>query len=424
MNEEHIKPVEEQTEAADGGEEHIEAADGSEEETEIADGSEEQTETADGGEEQTETADGGEEQTEAADGGEEPDTATETSDPSAVQVPADGESATNDKPVDSTLSAGGMPAVRILGRGDGVAIQLTEEDVPWSQILAMLAAHLSQAHGFFRGERVTVELGEHAVGARDLQQLLNVLTDQEIHLRMLRTAHSGVHQLAQDMGVAVTWQEVGTPEKQPGDSTIGGAANWEVLLSGRKQNPLQAVTDFEMPSTIVDAIADAVQGESRLAQPPVKEGATLDEIAPAVHSTVIEQADLVQRISAPPYLYRGTLRSGQIFRHAGSVIILGDVNPGAQVVSGSDVYIWGRLRGVVHAGAMGDENAVIGALDFEPIQVRIGGFIAMSPRGNANDPGRWFWNRQTTDRPEIARIVGGQVVVDQWDARMSRQVTL
>ncbi|MEZ4636097.1 MAG: septum site-determining protein MinC [Caldilineaceae bacterium] len=183
------------------------------------------------------------------------------------------------------------------------------------------------------------------------------------------------------------------------------------------------MADFQMPPAIVDAIADAVQSERRAARPEAQTRQDTEEIAPAVHSTVLEHPsapDLVQLVSAPPYLYRGTLRSGQIFRHAGSVIVVGDVNPGAQVVSGSDVYIWGRLRGVVHAGAMGDEKAVIGALDFEPVQVRIGGFIAMSPRGNASDPGRWFWKRQATDRPELAHVVKGQIVVDQWDARIPK----
>ena len=325
------------------------------------------------------------------------------------------------EPVNETITAGGAPAVRILGRGDGVVIQLAEAEFVWGQMLEMLTAHLSQAHGFFRGERVTLELGAHAVGARDLQELLNVLGEQEVQLRLLRTAHPGVHQLGQDMGLAVTWQDQESAENRPRQSVVDSAANWEVLLSGRRRNPARTVTDFEMPSDVVDAIADAVQSERRGAPPADSTKRNEDEIVPAVHSTVIEHPsspDLLQRISAPPYLYRGTLRSGQIFRHAGSVIVVGDVNPGAQVVSGSDVYIWGKLRGVVHAGAMGDEKAVIGALDFEPVQVRIAGFIAMSPRGNASDPGRWFWKRQATDRPEIARVVNGQVVVDQWDARM------
>ena len=49
-------------------------------------------------------------------------------------------------------------------------------------------------------------------------------------------------------------------------------------------------------------------------------------------------------------LLKNTLRSGRVIRHVGHVIVIGDVNPGAQIIAGGDVIIWGRLRGTVHAG--------------------------------------------------------------------------
>ncbi|MBX2997684.1 MAG: hypothetical protein KF893_04175 [Caldilineaceae bacterium] len=311
------------------------------------------------------------------------------------------------------------PAVRIVGRGDGVVVQVSHSFGAWTQTLEMLDAHLSQANGFFQGEQVTLELGDRSVAGSDLQQLLNVLAQQEIGLRLLKTSNEKVHQLAQDLGLPVDWQRVDPTPLRPEDSAVGANANWEVLLSGRRP-PAQLVADFQMPHDIIDSIADAMHSEGGAGSRP-KDGSAEQAIAPAIHSTLIANPtdpDLVQRLSAPPYLYRGTLRSGQIFRHAGSVVVLGDVNPGAQVVSASDVYIWGKLRGIVHAGAMGDEKAIVGALDFDPIQVRIAGYIAISPKAESRDPGRWFWNRDRSGRPEIARVVGDQIVVDQWDARM------
>ncbi|HRJ40582.1 MAG TPA: septum site-determining protein MinC, partial [Caldilineaceae bacterium] len=122
-------------------------------------------------------------------------------------------------------------------------------------------------------------------------------------------------------------------------------------------------------------------------------------------------------ILAPPYIYHGTLRSGQVFRHAGTVMIIGDVNPGAEVISGGDIFVWGRLRGIVHAGAMGNERALVCAIDFEPIQLRIAGYIAMSPKAVSNEPGRWFWKRDVVEKPEVARVMGKQIVVDVWDSQ-------
>lgn len=78
-------------------------------------------------------------------------------------------------------------------------------------------------------------------------------------------------------------------------------------------------------------------------------------------------------------LVERTLRSGQSIHHAGHVVILGDVNSGAEVVAGGDIVVWGRLRGTVHAGATGDDHRSICALALSPTQLRIGNHIARPP---------------------------------------------
>jgi septum site-determining protein MinC len=102
---------------------------------------------------------------------------------------------------------------------------------------------------------------------------------------------------------------------------------------------------------------------------------------------------------------KGTLRSGQTIRHAGHITLIGDVNPGAELVAGGDVVVWGKLRGTVHAGAMGDEEAIVCALELAPNQIRIGSHIARPP-----ERGR------SPREPEIARVHGGQIVVERWNA--------
>ena len=106
-----------------------------------------------------------------------------------------------------------------------------------------------------------------------------------------------------------------------------------------------------------------------------------------------EEAILVQR----------TLRSGHSIRHPGHVIILGDVNPGAEIIAGGHVIVWGRLRGTVHAGAVGDESASVCALDLAPTQLRIAGEIAISP------------SKRGKTKPEIAFLREGQLVAETWE---------
>jgi septum site-determining protein MinC len=107
--------------------------------------------------------------------------------------------------------------------------------------------------------------------------------------------------------------------------------------------------------------------------------------------------------AAMAILVHRTLRSGQTLRHPGHIVIIGDVNPGAEVVAGGDIVVWGRLRGLVHAGALEDERAVICALELAPTQLRIASHIARSPE-----------ERPAKPMPEKASIHDGQIVAVPW----------
>lgn len=97
-----------------------------------------------------------------------------------------------------------------------------------------------------------------------------------------------------------------------------------------------------------------------------------------------------------------TIRSGVRLEHEGNVIVLGDVNPGAEIVASGSVVVWGRLRGVVHAGAQGDKDAVVCALDLSPTQLRIATEIATTPE------------RRTEPYPEMASLKEGHLMAEPW----------
>jgi septum site-determining protein MinC len=102
------------------------------------------------------------------------------------------------------------------------------------------------------------------------------------------------------------------------------------------------------------------------------------------------------------FLHR-TLRSGTRIEFAGHVVILGDVNPGAEIVADGNVMVWGRLRGMVHAGVKGNRKAVVCALDLSPMQLRIADEISAVIRPQENP------------RPEIVRINNdGKLQAELW----------
>ncbi|MBE2183632.1 MAG: septum site-determining protein MinC [Anaerolineae bacterium] len=103
-------------------------------------------------------------------------------------------------------------------------------------------------------------------------------------------------------------------------------------------------------------------------------------------------------------MIRRTMRSGRSVRSQGHVVIYGDVNAGAEILAAGDVIVWGKLRGNVYAGADGDETAVVCALDMQPTQLRIAGYIAISPPEKRRKP-----------KPEVALIRNDRIVVEDWD---------
>ena len=87
-----------------------------------------------------------------------------------------------------------------------------------------------------------------------------------------------------------------------------------------------------------------------------------------------------------------TLRSGTRIEFPGHVVVFGDVNPGAEIVAEGNVLVWGRVRGMVHAGAKGDTSAYICALDLSPTQLRIADEVSA------------ILEPQKNPRPEIASL--------------------
>lgn len=100
-----------------------------------------------------------------------------------------------------------------------------------------------------------------------------------------------------------------------------------------------------------------------------------------------------------------TLRSGTRIEFPGHVVVLGDVNPGAEIIAERNIVIWGRLRGMVHAGSGGDTSAVVCALDLSPTQLRIADEVATTIRPS-EEP-----------QPEMARInEEGKLQSENWSA--------
>jgi septum site-determining protein MinC len=208
--------------------------------------------------------------------------------------------------------------------------------------------------------------------------------------------------------------------------TVGTGETWPTTANGLLTHIDQA-TDFFKGARVALAIgprtlsaADLGRLRDDLSDRKVSLWAVLSESAATVKAAQALGLNVALPSSAPPrreprevevdpevarqeaVYVRRTLRSGQSLSHPGHVIVVGDVNAGAEIVAEGDIVVWGRLRGTVHAGAGGDTDAIVCALDLAPTQLRIANSIAISPP------------RKGEPRPELARIKDGHITAERW----------
>lgn len=240
--------------------------------------------------------------------------------------------------------------VTLLNTGSCVVVRVAPE-VGWEQLLVVLRG-LKEG----RGEDVVLDTGRLALGARDLVEVERILKGRGY--RLVRVVHGTLPEPAEVPSAAGTAPVVATAEV-PVAAAVEVGAQVAAAGTGGADRP----------------------GRSRRSREP---------------------AGRVRDPGERTLVRRGPLRSGQVIRYRGNVVILGDVNPGAQVVATGDVIVLGALRGVAHAGADGHRGAVVAALRLCPTQLRIADLVRRAPEGEGQQGGR----------AELARVLDSEIVVE------------
>ena len=197
------------------------------------------------------------------------------------------------------------------------------------------------------------------------------------------------------------------------------AAPWDEVLDDLHESLSRGVEFFQGAQITVDTgqralgdeeLADLLHlmGEHGL-QPSMlatasPEGRSAGRAAGIVTRPPVRAAPApVQNDAEAGLLVQRTLRSGQVLRHHGHLTVIGDVNPGAEVVAGGSIIVWGRLRGTAHAGALGDAAAVVCALELAPTLLRIADALGRPPGSRPAGP-------------EMARVTAKGIEVEPWES--------
>ncbi|HEX7735416.1 MAG TPA: septum site-determining protein MinC [Ktedonobacteraceae bacterium] len=237
--------------------------------------------------------------------------------------------------------------IAIKGTRDGLRLTL-EPEIPFGELLNALAERLASSHGFFRGGELLVDTTRRRLRVSERTQLEALLAHYQMSI-------APVAVLSAAQGAIPT-------------------ADLQALTRELNTNPG----------------LDLGVGETWLASEQAGDRLT-------------EQVTRDMRESDDTLFLRRTVRSGQAIHHHSNVVVLGDVNPGAEIVAGKDILVWGVLRGMVHAGYPDNEGAMVCSLLLAPVQLRIAHLLSRPPEGLDVQP-----------RPEVATIRNGQIVVEAW----------
>lgn len=249
-------------------------------------------------------------------------------------------------------------AISIKGRENSVAVHVGEGN--WVALLDLLHARLLQSNGFFKGGQVALDLGPRGLPVSALREVQVLFREHQMTLVWIRSSAEATCQSATDLGMIAIYVE----------------------------------------SHVDGTIEDSRIGEEQQ----------------AVSYPQLGQGESGQQGNQHPldFVHRGHLRSGQVVERVESIVVIGDVKPGATVISAGDILVWGRLRGVAHAGVMGNTRAIVCALDLSPTQLRIAGITAQLSHGAAASSGKWF-RRQAEQLPQAAHVVNKKIVIQLLD---------
>ena len=110
--------------------------------------------------------------------------------------------------------------------------------------------------------------------------------------------------------------------------------------------------------------------------------------------------------------YKGTLRSGQQIESQTSLIVLGDVNPGAKVIAKGNIVVLGALTGIAYAGADGDDRCFVAVLEMDPVQIKIGDHIGRCADKKESSKGIRRKAKTEATVPQIATVYEQQILIE------------
>jgi len=248
----------------------------------------------------------------------------------------------------------GAGVVTVKGTEEGLMVHVAPE-ASMDELLTHLKEKFQGEAQFFQAAELVLDLGMRPFQEDEFQSLRDVLDESGIRLKGILSDNPITKLLAQNDGITL----LGNRSIMSSRVRVDHPVKTQRLRAMEMMPPPSASTNHE--------------------RNPVRKGTAL--------------------------FIKKTVRAGQKVHFIGDITVLGDVNPGAEIVATGNIAVFGALRGVAHAGAEGAKDAIVLALELVPTQLRIADCIARAPERKQN----------SVNVPELARVREGQITIEPYE---------
>jgi len=295
---------------------------------------------------------------------------------------------------DEGALARGVASAGVMLRGTSAGLEFVFGGRAFDDAWAEMAERLAERPDFYRGSQATAIFDTETPGVDALRSFLDGVATYGITLRGL-FGPPAIAEVAAEHALPY----LGEPPRP----SVANLQRKRALRAERAVELTERARSLEadFAGARADIANRRARGETSVPKP------AFGPVRPPADAAAVSAAPAPPDVPSTLY-HSGTLRGGQTLQQLGSIVVVGDVNPGAELVATGDIVVFGALRGTAHAGAQGDASARVYALELAPTQLRIATCIA------ADDGAR------RAREPEVAFIRGERITIAPYPQRGSQ----
>ncbi len=300
--------------------------------------------------------------------------------------------------------------VQVSGRGSNVDFTI-DDSVPFNEVAKGLRDYLVEHRGLWSKGTIGVNAGRWMLSQDQLGQIKQIIeTESGLTVGRFWCPPSRLEAAIAEHSVLTETP----PEDQTDAAQVSGIdrASGPVLVHNAGPNAMKATAVSAVPSMLPSAVPSIEAFLEKHSQGSATEFS---------RNKSSQTRNSGKGLTTEALFVKTTFRSGESIRYHGDVIVLADVNPGAEIIAEGDIVVFGSLRGSAHAGSAGDTRATIIALELDSPRIQIGPYTGLAPTANSDPTSSSKTSSNTMGAgPKIAYAKRRSIYVSPYVGRFAR----